>query len=218
MPTAYFDLDKTVLGVNSATLWVRSELREGHIRWWMAARAATWIGRYQLGLARMDHAVLKAIATLEGQPEDVLAARTEAFWHREVRQTIRPQAVDAIERHRRAGDRVVLLTSSSVYLSRLAQHELGLDAILCNRFEVVDGYFTGRPEGPLCFGAGKVTHARADAEAHGEVLSAASFYTDSHSDLPVLEVVAQPVVVTPDPRLRRTAKARGWPIRDWSSA
>ena len=217
MPTAYFDLDKTLLAVNSASLWVKSELRAGHIGWLTAARAATWIGRYHLGMASMDHAVLRAIASLEGQDERLIANRTRDFWHTEVEHRVRPGAWDALARHREAGDRLVLLTSSSVYLSQLAQEHMGLDAILCNRFEVRDGVFTGQPEGPLCFGAGKLDHALADARASGEPLETASFYTDSHSDVPVLAAVAHPVVVHPDPRLKRHAASRGWPVQDWGS-
>ena len=217
MPTAYFDLDKTLLARNSATLWVESELRGGHIRWTTALRAATWIARYELGMARMEEAVLAAIASIEGQSEQVIVDRTEAFWKEQVRHLVRPGAREALDRHRAAGDRLVLLTSSSLYLSRLAQEELGLDAILCNRFEVKEGSFTGRPEGGLCFGAGKLDHAQADARAHGEVLGEATFYTDSRSDLPVLEAVGKPVAVNPDPRLRRPARRVNWPVVDWGT-
>ncbi len=217
MPTAYFDLDKTLLARNSAGLWVRSELREGHISWAVALRAFTWIARYHIGMATMEHAVLRAIASLEGLPEQDIADRTTAFWHREVRQLVRPGALKAVEEHRQRGDRLVLLTSSSIYLSRLAGEELGLDEILCNRFEVQDGVFTGRPQGTLCFGAGKLEHARDDADRHGEDLAEAFFYTDSRSDLPVMEVVGQPVAVNPDPRLRRHASRAGWPVVDWGS-
>ena len=94
--------------------------------------------------------------------------------------------------------------------------DLGLDAILCNRFEVDDaGRYTGRPLGPLCYGDGKLSHAEGYAKAQGAALSDCAFYTDSFADIPVMRVVGRPVAVNPDMRLRREAVSRGWEIVDW---
>jgi hypothetical protein len=65
------------------------------------------------------------------------------------------------------------------------------------------------------FGPGKRTHAERYSQEAGVPLSACAFYTDSYSDLPVLEVVGRPVAVHPDHRLRREAARRGWPVVDW---
>ena len=212
---AFFDLDRTILGCNSASLWVRRELRDGYVTRLDAVRAAAWVALYELGFARMEDAIGKAIASLRDQVEDEVRARTTAFWHEEVAPTIRPGARRAVEDHRARGDRIVLLTSSSNYLSELAQEALSLDDILCNRFEVQDGRFTGLPAAPLCFGAGKLVHATAAAERLGTTLDRCAFYTDSMSDLPVLAAVGEPVAVHPDPRLAREARKRGWRIEDW---
>jgi len=71
-------------------------------------------------------------------------------------------------------------------------------------------------DGPVCFGRGKVRVAEAFARAHDVDLSASWFYTDSYSDLPMLERVGHPVAVNPDLRLRRRARARGGPVRQWT--
>jgi phosphoserine phosphatase len=110
----------------------------------------------------------------------------------------------------------VLLTSSSGHLSELVARELLLDAVLCNRFEVdEEGLHTGRPLGEVCFGLGKRFYAQRYADEAGVSLSACVFYTDSYSDLPVMEVVGRPVAVHPDRRLRREALRRGWPVVSW---
>ncbi len=216
MTIAFFDLDKTLLSVNSGSLWVRSELREGFLGRRMAARASWWIFKYHLGVSSMEPAVLEAISTLKGAHEAELRARTRRFYDREVRQLYRPGGLQALERHRAEGDQLVLLTSASLYLSERVQEDHGLDALLCNRFEVDErGVFTGLPQGDLCFGEGKLAHARAYAQARGADLSSCSFYTDSTSDLSVLEQVGRPVCVHPDPRLRRIASRRSWPRVDW---
>ena len=158
-------------------------------------------------------------ATLEGTPEAELAARTEAFYHREVASRVRAGAPAALAAHRARGEPCVLLTTSSTYLSRLVQADLGFDDSLCNRFEVrPDGRFTGAPQEPLCYGAGKVQVAAAWAAARGIRLADCAFYTDSFSDVPMLEAVGRPVAVHPDPRLARLARRRGWPTEDWGTA
>ena len=140
---AFFDLDRTLIAVNSASGWVRREWRQGHVGALDALRATGWIGLYGLGVANMGKVVRAAVATLRGTPEDEIRRRTLVFWEEEVRAQLRPGARAAVERHRQAGDRLVLLTSSSPYLSEPIAAELGLDDWLCNRFEVVDGVFTG---------------------------------------------------------------------------
>jgi HAD superfamily hydrolase (TIGR01490 family) len=216
MAIAFFDLDLTVLGRNSGALWMKAELRGGHISYWMALKATVWLTRYHLGFARLEDAILESIASIAGAPEAEVVARTLAFYDREVRHLVRPGARAAIDQHRAAGDRLWLLTSSSNYLSEAVAAQLGLDGSLCNRFEVdASGRFTGRPLGPLCFGPGKVDAARRLAGERGVALADCAFYSDSASDLPMFEAVGRPVAVNPDPRLKRVALKRGWPVVDW---
>ncbi len=112
----------------------------------------------------------------------------------------------------------MLLTSSSNYMAERVSQDLHFDGVLCNELEVdPDGFHTGRTVGPLCFGPGKLTHALAEAERRHASLSECSFFTDSFSDLSVLEKVGRAVAVNPDRRLERTAKKRGWEIVDWGS-
>jgi HAD superfamily hydrolase (TIGR01490 family) len=216
MRLAFFDLDRTLLSVNSGTLWVRRELALGHISKRQAMRAMWWLARYQLGFASGEEMVAEAVTHIEGTPSATLRSRTGAFYETEVRSTFRPGALEAVERHRGAGDRLVILTSSSNLLAELAGAELRFDRVLSNTLQVgADGNHTGLIEGRVCFGEGKLVHARAEAERVGASLRDAAFYTDSYADLPVLEVVGLPVAVNPDPRLRRYAQRRGWAIVDW---
>ena len=213
---AFFDLDRTILDCNSATLWVKRQVREGRMRRVDALKMGVMIGLYQLGTGNIDAAVNQAIRGLKGQREDDIRHRTEVFWAEEISQRIRPGVLDVIEQHRVAGDLLVLLTGSSTYLSRCALEKLGMDSILCTLFEADNGVFTG--EGTLCYGPQKLVAAEAFLEPRGIGWSECSFYTDSYTDISVLEVVGQPVVVHPDPRLRRHARKAGWPVADWGTA
>lgn len=218
MPLALFDLDRTLLAVNAGQLWVKREMRLGHVSRWQATKVAAWIFGYHLGFSRVERVLEDAIRTLEGVSEDEIRRRTDAFYAEEVAQTYRKRAREVVREHHEAGDVLALLTSSSNYLSAPVQTELGIPHALCNRFEVIEGRFTGKPLGPLCFGTGKLVHARVLAEQLGEKLEDAAFYTDSVADLSVMEVVATPVAVNPDPKLARIAKKRGWRIEDWGPA
>jgi len=214
---AFFDLDLTLLAANSGKLWIRREVALGQLSKRSAVKAAVWLARYQLGLGGLTLAT-RAIGTAQGLHASDLIARTESFYQRQVRTLFRPGGIDALKSHRASGDRVVLLTASSHFLAELVSQELALDGTLCNRLEVdPQGLLTGRTVGPICYGEGKLLHAQAEADRHQVKLLDCAFYTDSYSDLPVLEVVGQPVAVNPDPRLRRLAGKKGWKIVDWGT-
>jgi len=215
---AFFDFDRTLIAANSGPLWIRSELKLGNISRWQAVRAGVWFTRYSLGFAAIETAVEAAIATLAGSPEEALKSRTRQFYLDQLQSLYRPGARTALLKHRERGDRLVLLTSSSLYLSELVAEDLHLDGILCNRFEVDErGIYTGRVKGTLCFGEGKRQHAEAFALQSGIPLSECTFYTDSYADFPLMEVVGTPIAVNPDRRLRREALRRGWKVVDWGS-
>lgn len=215
---AFFDLDGTLLTANSARLWVRRERRLGNVTRLDLLRVGAWLLGYHLGFLDMDTALRQALQRLKGQREDEIRAQTRAWWLAEVRPYIAPGARKVLDEHKQRGEPLVLLTSSSRYASAMAREEFGLDDVLCQGYEVRDGAFTGEPEFPLCYGPGKVTLAEGWAKAHGVDLAESAFYSDSTTDLPMLERVGRPFTVGPDPRLRRTAQKRGWPILDWSKA
>jgi HAD superfamily hydrolase (TIGR01490 family) len=212
---AFFDLDGTLLTVNSANLWVKRELRLKRIRYWQFLRAAMWLSAYRVGMLDMERALTAALAQLRGVTEDSIRAETRLWWSEEVRPFVAPGARKVLEAHRTRGDQLVLLTSSSRYASEMALEEFGLDHVLFQGYEVRDGRFTGSPLRPLCYGPGKVAIAEEWARAAGIDLAHSSFYSDSSTDLPMLERVGNPYAVFPDPRLRRVALRRGWPLLDW---
>ncbi|MCA9641472.1 MAG: haloacid dehalogenase-like hydrolase, partial [Myxococcales bacterium] len=168
MSVAFFDLDRTILSKNSGALWVRSELQGGHIGPGFALKAMAWMGLYHLGYAEFDRPIRLAVARMRGVAEREVLERTELFYERSVRALVRPGARRAIAEHRARGEQLVLLTSSSNYLSDRFVEQLSLDAALCNRFELdPEGCYTGELVEPICFGPGKVLHAQRFADAQG---------------------------------------------------
>lgn len=216
MPTAaFFDLDGTLLTVNSAHLWVRRERRLGRISRKNVALAGLFLVGYRLGVIDMERALRSALSTVRGVHEDEIREATRVWWREEVRSHVAPGARAAIERHRARGDRLVLLTSSSRYASEMACEDLGLEDAICQRYEIRDGRLTGEPLRPICFGPGKIEAAEAWARAHDVDLDRSAFFSDSITDVPMLERVGSPFAVHPDFRLARHARRRGWPVLDW---
>lgn len=215
---AFFDLDRTLISANSGRLWIRRELALGHLSRRRAAQATLWIAQYHLGLVSLEDTVARAIEAVRGTPRDALEQRTRSFYEDTVKSLYRPGGLEAVRRHREAHDSLVLLTASLNYLADLAAKDLGFGRVLCNRLEVdAQGLHTGRTTDGICFGPGKLRLAQREADARGTLLSACTFYTDSYSDLAVLEAVGRPVVVNPDVRLRRLAKERAWETVDWGA-
>lgn len=212
---AFFDLDRTLITVNSGRLWVASERREGRITPRQTVTAAVFFLAYRFGLLNMEKAMEQALALYRGKTEDLLRRRTERWFDAEVKAFAAPGAWPVIQRHRDQGHLLVLLTLSSPYASACAVDFFGLDHAISSRYQVEDGRFTGRFVTPLCYGPGKVALSQAFAHEHGVDLARSTFYTDSISDLEMLEAVGDPQVVNPDPRLRRLAKKRRWPISSW---
>jgi HAD superfamily hydrolase (TIGR01490 family) len=213
---AFFDLDGTLLEVNSGKLWFQRERAAGRLSRSAALEAAVWLGLYGLGLMRARTALGRAVRTLEGSSEEDIDRRSRQFFEEDLVSLFAPGGLAALKAHKEAGDRVVLLTSSSLYLGRCVQEHLGLDDILTMRFCIEGGVFTGAID-TLCYGASKVTVAEAWAEREGIDLATSWFYSDSITDLPMLERVGHARVVRPDSRLARSARKRGWPILDWNS-
>ncbi len=215
-PAAFFDFDRTLISVNSATLWVKAEREAGRVSSWQLFKAAAFMVQYHLSMIDMERAMNSALSTIAGQPESDLAERTRVWYRDQVRQHLLPAAVESIESHRREGHAVILLTSSSPYLSAAVQEDLNLDAVGCTSYEITeDGCITGRVKLPMCYGKGKIDHAVRLASIHDLDVDHSYFYTDSYTDRPLLERVEHPRVVNPDPRLRRLARKRGWQILDW---
>ena len=216
---AFFDLDDTLIDGVSGILYARFERREGRISGLQMGQALLWGVLYRLSLMDIERAFERALAYYRGVPEATLRERTVGWFEADVAHLLRPGALPVLAEHRAAGRPLVLLTNSSPYMAEIACRTFGLDDWLSNYFNVDEqGSMTGGFERPLCYGAGKVARAQVWCDKRGIDLGESWFYSDSLSDLAMLERVAKPRVVHPDPRLRRLARQRGWPVLEWGDA
>ena len=214
---AFFDIDCTVLEVNSGTKWIGYQWKSGQLSAWHLAQALMWVAQYRFGLLDYEAMARKVLARYAGDEVAPIYEEVALWFDREIRWAITAEARVKVEEHRAAGHELVLLTSATPFLSKPVAEALDVAHVLCTKLEIVDGKLTGKHESPACYGAGKVTHAEAFAVAHDIDLDASFFYTDSVSDLPMLLRVGEPRVVNPDPRLRREATTRGWSSEVWTA-
>lgn len=212
---AFFDIDHTVLEINSGTKWIGYQWRTGVLRPLHLAQALGWLFQYRFGWLDYEAMATKVLARYEGQAIAPIYDEVAEWFEREIRWAICSEARVKIAEHRAAGHELVLLTSATPFLGRPLASILEIEHVLCTQLEVRDGKLTGRHESPACYGPGKIAHAEAFAKTHGIDLSRSYFYSDSISDLPMLERVGEPRVVNPDPRLRRAAATRGWSHEIW---
>ena len=218
-PAAFFDMDFTLVDANTATMYMRHLRREGLTTRRAVARTVWWSARYRLGLLDLRSVVERVVADAAGDSEAETRERCVRWYHQDVRQFVAPAGRAAVERHRALGHVLVLLTGNSPYISGPLAEDLGFDHILCTRLEVDPdtGTFTGKLVPPFAYGAGKVELAEALAKEHGLDLAQSAFYTDSHTDLPMLLKVGEPIAVNPDPKLAREATRRGWQVLEFRS-
>ena len=214
-PAAFFDMDNTLLRVETGMSWVRFLYRRGELPPRMFAKAIYWSTLYKLAVLDMDAVFTRLANGLRGDSEAEMIAKCEIWYRQHVAREVAPAALVALDHHRRAGHLVVLATGSTQYAARPVARGVGIEHVLSSELEVEGGVFTGRPAA-FCFGHHKVTLAERWAERHGVDLRASYFYSDSYNDLPMLERVGTAIAVNPDARLRRHARKNGWQTQHWS--
>lgn len=121
-------------------------------------------------------------------------------------------------KHQEAGDTIAIITATNDFVTAPIASRLGVETILATTAEFIDGRYTGKVAGTPCFQTGKITRLQQWLESNGsgleDSLKGSTFYSDSINDLPLLELVENPVAVTPDDKLRAHAQELHWPIID----
>jgi len=212
---ALFDMDRTLVRKETASLYVKYQRDVGEATALDMARVLVWVAQYTFGAIDIEDVARKVAAQLRGSSEAELEARCEDWFERYVERYVSQRARHTVARHQDRGHVVAIVTGASRYATRPLARRLGIEHIVTSEFEVEAGRFTGRMVDPICYGAGKITRTRRLAAELGFDLEDAIFYSDSHTDLPLLEHVREAVCVNPDPKLARAARARRWRVERW---
>jgi len=215
---ALFDLDHTLLSVDSDEAWVEFLIEEGRLDRATYERANhDMLSRYRAGEASSVEFTHFYLATLVGHDPATLARWHAAYLQRKIRPAIPDAARALLARHRADGHLLILTTATSRFITAPIAQELGLENLIATEPEMRSGYYTGRIEGVPNLREGKVTRLEAWLGARGLAFDAfrqSYFYSDSINDLPLLSRVTHPVAVNADPHLARLAREKGWPQID----
>ena len=213
-PICFFDMDKTLIAGNSGVSFMRYSLYRGKTTHWQVLKSIVHYLRYRYDFLDMEKAYRDSLRPLAGIREEELMQFCQEWFDEVVRNLIYPEAQDFVLRHRNQGEGVVIISNATTYAVAPLARYLGVPHVLATQLEVRQGLFTGNYIEPLCFRHGKVFWAERLAAVLGGEVGRSTFYTDSITDLPLLERVGTRQVVNPDPKLRSLAKKRGWPIRN----
>ncbi len=212
---AFFDLDRTLIDVNSALLYAKYERKHGRITTKMLIDTAFSSFLYHLNLLDMESAYEKATLHYRNRLEKEVAEQSKEFFRDYIEHRIQKGAIEMLEKHHKKGHKSVLLSSTSSFQGAIVCKTWGIEYSLTNEFPVKNGRLTGAFKRPFCYHQGKVEKAEIWAKNHQVNLDDSYFYSDSFSDLPMLKRVKNPRVVNPDPKLKKYAKKEGWPILNW---
>lgn len=212
---AFFDLDKTVIAKASMLAFTRPFRREGLVSRRTLLRAAWGQVIYaQFGASPAKLARLRdtALRLTRGWDQTEVSRIVQETLVDVIEPIVFDEALELIRTHQASGRKVFIVSASPEEVVAPLARYLGVDEALATRAELDEnGRYTGRTE-LYCYGPGKAEVLRKVARRDGIDLAASYAYSDSVSDLPMLEAVGNPVVVNPDKELLRSATKRGWTI------
>ena len=214
---ALFDLDGTLIAGDSdhafgefmvAQGWVDADL---HRR-----RNDEFYRQYQAGTLDIHAYIDFTTAPWRGQPLPAQAALSQRFMREVMAPQLLPAARALLHTHRAAGDLIAIVTATNEFITRPIADALGVDHLLAVQLERdAQGRTTGRVAGVPTFREGKIERVRQWLAGQGlglDSFARSVFYSDSTNDLPLLEIVSEPVATNPSPALADIALSRGWRI------
>jgi HAD superfamily hydrolase (TIGR01490 family) len=217
---AFFDLDKTIVSRSSSLALSRPLYRAGMVSRGQLLRGAyaqlvyLLVGADEQKMERLKEGMLQLTkgwdrAQVEHLVQEVLFDVIDPFVYEE--------ALDLIALHREQGRRIYVVSSSPEEIVRPLARHFGASGVIATRAQVgEDGRYTGELDF-YAYGERKADAIRELATRVGLDLDASFAYSDSATDIPMLEAVGHPVAVNPDKELRHEAEERGWEIRDFRS-
>lgn len=212
---AFFDLDKTIISKSSTLAFGAPLYKAGFLNRRMLAGAA--IANLVYKMVGADHDQLEKVRDqltnlTMGWDQREIEALVEETVHDVVAPLVYADALAIIAEHRRVGRRVIIISSSPYEVVKPLARYLGVEEVIATRSQIgPDGKYTGELDF-YAYAEGKAEAMRDMAERDHISLENSYAYSDSATDIPMLEVVGNPVVVNPDKELRELAEEREWPI------
>ena len=219
MALAIFDLDHTLLSGDSDHTWGqflvdKKIVDPSHYE----KQNDYFYEQYKAGALDIQEYLTFALKPLTENPLATMLTLREEFVEDRIKPLITQKALDLIAQHRKAGDDLLIITATNAFITRPIATLLGFEDLIAPEPEVIDGEYTGGIIGIPSFHQGKVTRLEMWLAEKELNLDGSFFYSDSHNDLPLLNLVDHPVAVDSDEILTATAKRNGWPIMSLRNA
>ncbi len=213
MTLAIFDLDNTLLAGDSDHAWGEFLVEEGIVD---AETYRKTNDRFYQDYLNGELDILNylgfALQPLSIHSMDELLEWRARFMEKKVRPMLLQKAHELLNSHRQRNHTLMIITATNRFVTEPIAELLDIEHLIATEPEMINGRYTGRIVGTPSFQEGKVTRLNDWLEAHGESLDGAWFYSDSHNDLPLLEIVDNPIAVDPDPKLEKHARNQGWGV------
>ena len=217
MPLAIYDLDNTLIGGDSDYLWGEFLCDEGIIsdRESFQKMNDYFYYQYETGELNIFAWAEFSFKVLTDHSLDELNKLRKDFVDTKIKPILLEKAQSCINNHKEKGDTVLVITASNTFITKPIIEMYGIDHLLATEPEFISGRFTGKVAGIPCFQSGKIDNLMPWLEKNKESLIGSYFYSDSHNDLPLLELVDNPIAVNSDEILSSAAHKNGWPVLDW---
>jgi putative phosphoserine phosphatase/1-acylglycerol-3-phosphate O-acyltransferase len=214
---AFFDFDGTLIHGYSVYAFAQDRIVRRQVGALEAVRAARVGVEYALGRVGYDRLIGLAADAWRGRPTKELEALGERLFREVLADRVYPEARALVAAHRDRGHTVTITTSATYYQVAPIARALGIDHIVCQELEAVDGVLTGEVKLPTLWGPGKTMAARRFAFDHSLDFDASFFYADGDEDLALMSEIGRPRPTNPGKRLAAEAVTRGWPILRFAS-
>jgi HAD superfamily hydrolase (TIGR01490 family) len=211
---AFFDLDKTIIASSSALAFSKPLLRNGLINRRAALRSAYAQLMFSLAGAdaeKTERMRAEVSALCAGWDVAQVSAIVSETLHDVVDPLVYVEAAELIAKHKEDGHDVIVLSATGEEVVAPVAEMLGATRSVATRMQIVNGRYSGQVEF-YCYGENKAVAAKQLAMTYGYDLAACHAYTDSSTDIPLLDVVGHPHAVNPDRALRKHAMDSGWPV------
>jgi HAD superfamily hydrolase (TIGR01490 family) len=211
MALAIFDLDNTLLGGDSDYLWGEFLVENNLVDSESYQQAnQDFYDQYLAGTMNIfEFSAFQLKPLADNTPADLLRWRTQ-YLAEKIDPIILPAAQKLIEHHRQRGDTLLIITATNNFITTPIAKKLGIPHLIATEAEMIDGLYTGKVTGTPSYQQGKVERLKDWLRTQNQTLTGSYFYSDSHNDLPLLNMVEHPVAVDSDPTLFAIAQQQGW--------
>jgi HAD superfamily hydrolase (TIGR01490 family) len=213
MDLAIFDLDNTLLAGDSDYLWGQFLGENGYVDAEAHKKENNrYYDDYLKGVLDINAFLEFQFRPLAENDMNTILEWREHYLEEKIRPVVLPKALKLIEDHRNMGHKLLVITATNSFITTPIAQLFDIDDLIASEPEINNGQYTGKLSGTPSFAEGKVFRYEQWLQESNFEAATSWFYSDSHNDIPLLNMVTHPIAVDPDDVLKAEAEKRGWPV------